>query len=307
MITFESAVNRLAERVSDVSQESRNIRLQRRNQVVDIYGMEFTRQGDIEKPASFYISISPDLIYFERFEFKVIIESFRVPIAEDSEDDENGVSVRGISPEIVIVKERSIDLDLEMVELTSDPITLNLGEEDISVTDEVVSPNPHGHRITPNPHRHTIPEHSHTINSNSHDHETEPHSHTIRAGMTYETVSATQFSIWIWIDDDGEIAPVPRLIEQRASRSGEPQLRVNMSPYFQALLSTESRSRWIVGEGIFPSPGLKNFDVLEAVAYMTPELREKILKPGYKRIDIEGDGVFNATLVNYLKYSHVNR
>jgi len=311
MITFESAINRLAERVSDRTQESRNIRLQRRNQVVDIYGMEFTRQGDIGEPASFYISISPDLIYFERFEFKVIIESFRVPIA-----GANGDSDSGISLETVRVRDRSLNLNVESTSLNSDTAELGLTTADISVSETVaspnphshqLSPNPHNHQITPNPHRHTIPSHNHTITPNSHNHETDPHNHTIRAGMSFETVTASQFTIWIWIEDKGQIGLIPGLIEPIVSSSGDDMLRINMTPYFMALLPAEPRFRWINGEGVFPSAGLINFDVLEAVAYMDEKLREGILKPGYKRIDIEGDGIFNATLVNYLKYSHVNR
>lgn len=49
---------------------------QRRNQVVDIYGAEIYRVGDGGSPARFYISVSPDMVYYNRFEFKLIIQPF---------------------------------------------------------------------------------------------------------------------------------------------------------------------------------------------------------------------------------------
>lgn len=76
MMTYEDALNRVAERTYENTQDIRRMYRQRRNQVVDIYGMEFTRQGDDGAPATFYISISPDMIYLERFEFKLIIQPF---------------------------------------------------------------------------------------------------------------------------------------------------------------------------------------------------------------------------------------
>ena len=307
MITYERAINRLAERVTDRTQESRNIRLQRRNQVVDIYGMEFTRQGDVEKPASFYVSISPDLIYFERFEFKVIIESFRVPIAEPRNGDISGNEE--ISPTTVRIRASNVDLTVEPTNLTTNLTTLSLTDAELSIDDgEEVTPNPHNHTLTPNPHSHTIANHTHTIDQNSHNHEAEPHTHrlNLRGGMTFQDVTAEEFSIWMWIEFCEDIELVSRLTE-RVEKAGRSYIRVNMTPYFKAILPDDSRLNWIDGTGVFPAAGLRNFDVLEAVAYMEPELREKILKPGYKQIDIEGDGIFNATLVNYLKYSHVNR
>jgi len=285
MITFESAINKLAERVSDRTEESRNIRLQRRNQVVDMYGTEFTRQGGEGAPATFYISISPDLIYFERFEFKIIIEGFRIPLARD-----------GVAPRALTTNDNASALGTELNEvqttnLNSPPLTINT-----SNTVPTISPATHAHSVSG--HTHPIP---------GHNHEIAPHGHDIVSGMTFETVTANQFSIWIWIDDIEWVTPIAGLIERRVSEFGVTQLRINMTPYFQALIPAGSRLRWIDGAGIFPSAGLANFDVLAAACYMDKEVREGILKPGYKRIDIVGNGVFSATLVNYLKYSHVNR
>lgn len=47
----------------------------------DLYGTEFTHNGDANNPATFYVSVSPDLVYYERFAFKFIIEPFKSSVA----------------------------------------------------------------------------------------------------------------------------------------------------------------------------------------------------------------------------------
>lgn len=251
MITFDRAINRLAERVADRTLESRRNQLQRRNQVVDVYGMEFTRQGDVSSPATFYLSISPDLIYYERFEFKIIIESFAIPVASD-----------GINPATVQVRDRSLAVN---------DVSLSIGGTSLSIgANNQITANPHGHSITPNPH-------GHSITPNPHDHLTEPHSHQVTAGMSFAASNASNFTIWI----EG----------------------VNLTPFLRA----QFPDRWVDGEGVFPRSDLSNYDVLEAAGYMSSTQRDLVLSPGYKKVEIWGDGIFKATLVNYLKYSHVNR
>lgn len=78
--TIDDAMEFLAERVAGVAEDGNQAKRQRRNQVVDVFGMEFTRFGDANTPATFYLSISPDLIYYERFEFKIIVSPFIMPI-----------------------------------------------------------------------------------------------------------------------------------------------------------------------------------------------------------------------------------
>ena len=265
MITFENAIMKLAERLSDQKEAKRNISLQRRNQVVDIYGVEFTRQGDEGKPATFYISISPDLIYFERFEFKIIIESFKVPIADD-----------GIRPEIVRVRDTELSIE-DATSFNTTGTQLTITGEALTVGTNEISPNPHSHLLTPNPHQHTVPGHGHNLNPRFHNHETDAHSHTIAAGISHFSSTATNFEVWI----EG----------------------IDLTPFFKA----QFPDQWVNGEGIFPARGTANYDVLEAVGYMDDYTRRQILTPGYKKIEIKGDGIFNATLVNYLKYPHVNR
>lgn len=111
------------ERVAQVTaQNARNIsqdNKQRRNQVVDLYGVEFYRQGDANYPATFYISISPDMIYMERFEFKLILQSFMSTAGEVGETDLSAGAYATVQ------------------------------EPRLILSDQSVTPNPHTHTLTP--------------------------------------------------------------------------------------------------------------------------------------------------------------
>lgn len=74
--TYGDAINALAERTHDNTQAIKRMKTQRRVSFVDLYGIPFSVQGDANHPATFYISVSPDLVYYERFAFKIAIESF---------------------------------------------------------------------------------------------------------------------------------------------------------------------------------------------------------------------------------------
>lgn len=82
-MTPEQALTRVAERTYDNTEDIRQKNRQRRHQVLDLYGVEYTRQGTQGAPATFYISMSPDMVYMERFEFKLIIQPFVIPIASN--------------------------------------------------------------------------------------------------------------------------------------------------------------------------------------------------------------------------------
>lgn len=72
-IGFDEAITRLAERQNDLSKDISQKNRQRRTGFVDLYGIEIQRSGN---PAQFYISISPDLEYYERFQFKLFVQRF---------------------------------------------------------------------------------------------------------------------------------------------------------------------------------------------------------------------------------------
>lgn len=77
---------------------------------------------------------------------------------------------------------------------------------------------------------------------------------------------------------------------------------IDMTPYFKQ----QFNGAWITGNGLWPGQ-YSNFDVLKACGYLSEADRNRILDPGYKTIKVTGNGNFDCTLVNYLKYSHVNR
>lgn len=67
----------LAERTVENRKQLKTSKTQRRVTFTDLYGVAYTAQGDADHPATFYISISPDFGYYERFAFKFIIQPFR--------------------------------------------------------------------------------------------------------------------------------------------------------------------------------------------------------------------------------------
>ena len=119
-MTEGEALERVAQSASisakNISQEN----TQRRNQVVDLYGVEYYRQGDGGAPARFYISISPDMVYLERFEFKLIIQPFISTVAAGAVQS----------------------------------ATVNVDNTSLSVSGTTITPNPHKH--TTQAHTHNI-------------------------------------------------------------------------------------------------------------------------------------------------------
>lgn len=75
------AIERVAARTSKNAQDIAQKNKQRRYSVVDSNGMEFTRLGDVNAPARFYISVSPDMVYYHRFEFKLNIQPFTTTVS----------------------------------------------------------------------------------------------------------------------------------------------------------------------------------------------------------------------------------
>lgn len=220
MNEVENAISQLASQAVERKKENERTQRQRRNQVMDNYGIEYQSQGDANAPAIFYVSISPDLIYYERFEFKLIIDSFRLPI-----------------------KDGKTNATASQVENTA-----------LSITNNAISPNPHGHRGI-------------------------PHDHEISAGITLDNSVGDQFELWM----DG----------------------IDLT----TALKKQHGGSWVNGTGVFPETAnqLGNYDVLKALEDLHEWQRGVVLKPGFKKIELRGQGVFNATLINYLKYSHVNR
>lgn len=98
-LTRDELLIRTVERVAANTQDIRQKNKQRRNQVTDIYGVEYTRQGDANTPAVFYIPVSPASAYLERFSFKLIIQPFASSVGSGTESATVTVNNRNLSIE----------------------------------------------------------------------------------------------------------------------------------------------------------------------------------------------------------------
>lgn len=134
---------------------------QRRNMMNDDFDKEYTAIGDNSNRATIWLSSSPDLLYISRWEFKIIILPFVIPVASGS---------NALSPATLKVE----------------PTSLETEQRRLDVKDSTVTPNPHDHPIQPNPH-------SHLITPN-------PHTHTVNAGITIIPVTNVS-DMRIFIDD----------------------------------------------------------------------------------------------------------
>lgn len=119
LMSYEQYLNMLSEKTLDNTRQLKRDLHQRRNGMEDLYGVCFSSNGDAQNPASFYISLSPDYVYLERFAFKFVIKPFATTITG------------GTSSASVVV----------------DPT--NLG-----ISGNAITPNPHGH--TTQPHTHNV-------------------------------------------------------------------------------------------------------------------------------------------------------
>lgn len=129
ILTLDQYLNRLAERTVDNTKQLRKQVQQRRNGMEDLYGIEFTHNGDASNPATFYISVPPDLVYYERFAFKFIIGAYESAVA--------GVGGGG-------------DMTIGDTSLTlNSSYTSNVISGTSTLTDSVTG------SITPNPHTHS--------------------------------------------------------------------------------------------------------------------------------------------------------
>lgn len=74
MITVGQAIERLAERTSENKERWRQALRQRRTEYTDIYGIPYVSETGSNKTFEYHIAISPDLEYYERFQFKLLVK-----------------------------------------------------------------------------------------------------------------------------------------------------------------------------------------------------------------------------------------
>lgn len=243
IITEQEAIERVAEQTVRNKERWSQTLKQRRHQVVDMYGVEYTRAGDANNPARFYISISPDMVYLERFEFKLIINPFLSTGGSMTSAVSLTVSGGG---SVDCITNQEID---SIVNSGNSGNSGDSGNSGNSGEEGSVSPNPHAHSIIP--------------------------------GITSIPTTASDFRVRV----EG----------------------IDVTPYLIAQYGS-----WIHGQGVYPSLDIgKDYDLLEVASDMVGEGRtaqaDAITHPGYKAIEITSGSPFTVTLVNYLKYSHLNR
>ena len=125
IMTYEQYMNMLAEKVIDNTNQLKRGVHQRRNGMEDLYGIFFSANGDGSTPASFYISLSPDYVYLERFAFKFVIKPF-------------SSSVAGVSGGSMTIGETTLETTVGRDSVLPNTSTL-------SDTADSVTPNPHTH------------------------------------------------------------------------------------------------------------------------------------------------------------------
>lgn len=87
-MTYEKALGIVAERTYDNRMDIRQKNVQRRNSFVDLYGIPHYAKSDEDNKATFYVSISQDYIYLNRFQFRLSMlkvkgGNFRVYIEDE--------------------------------------------------------------------------------------------------------------------------------------------------------------------------------------------------------------------------------
>lgn len=131
-VTYEQAMNMLFERTADNRKQLQKQIKQRRNGMEDLYGVMFSASGDADTPASFYISLSPDYTYLERFAFKFVIKPYET-------------TIKGATTSATV-----------QIESTS-----------LSVNNNAITPNPHSH--TAKAHTHNMIDGIARVNTTSDD------------------------------------------------------------------------------------------------------------------------------------------
>ena len=249
--SYAEEVQRIAERTLDNKQSIAQQNKQRRNSVVDMFGVPHHSYGDGTHPATVYLSISPDLIQYSRFDLKISIEPYMNTTASVT-----GSTVVDVSPTSLTVGGTSTG----SISSTSD----HQGTVEL-----IVHTSSSGSGVTPNPH----------------DHNTVSHTHTI-AGVISEThTTASDFQITI----DG----------------------VNVTPYLMA----QHGGDWINGEGIYPTNQIEDkedfYDILDVAGliYASGNTTDynKLLRPGFKKVEITSASPFAVTVYAYKKYNYCNR
>ena len=84
-----------------ISQDDR----QRRDEFVDLYGIEFARNSNANNKAKFRVSVSGDAAYMERFQFKLDIEGFQSTAGSETSETSVAENPDTVSGDTLILKD----------------------------------------------------------------------------------------------------------------------------------------------------------------------------------------------------------
>lgn len=116
-VSTEKFLNTIAEKTIDNTRQLKREVKQRRNGMEDLYGVCFSANGDANSPATFYVSLSPDYVYLQRFAFKFVIRPF-----------------------------------VSTVTGGTDAQTVQVDNRSLSIANNAITPNPHNHGTRPHTH-----------------------------------------------------------------------------------------------------------------------------------------------------------
>lgn len=117
LYTQEEAIEKLSQVALANTKDRRKKNRQRRNQVTELYGIPYIAVGDNGAPASVHIPVSPSMIYYERFSFKIQIKPFTSTV-------QGGTGAA----------------------------TVDVNDTSLSVSGSSITPNPHDHSTSPHSH-----------------------------------------------------------------------------------------------------------------------------------------------------------
>lgn len=141
-MTIEQAIGRIAERTNDNTRELRKSRMQRRSAFTDLYGVPHSAQGDESHPARFYISVSLDLVYFLRFQFKLQVTAYQSSVASNATET--------LAADPLVISSTSTGI-INRAGVTPNPHThiVNYGIKNIPTTSETFNVYLDGVNLTP--------------------------------------------------------------------------------------------------------------------------------------------------------------
>ena len=77
MMNYDDALIKVAERTQNNRKQNRQDTMQRRHQVTEIYGQEYTAQGDSNTPAIVYLPVVRTLYITKLWSFKFVFLDLR--------------------------------------------------------------------------------------------------------------------------------------------------------------------------------------------------------------------------------------